>query len=82
MARVEDMEQLLPDPGGQPRSELRKYFSAGEEKISHLDDYTSHNTERLDVEQVKTLLLKLQFIQEDLELSPPTAKKLRRERGQ
>jgi len=43
-----------------------KYFSEGEEKISRLDDYTSHNTERLNVEQVKTLLLKLDFIQEEL----------------
>lgn len=43
-----------------------KYFSEGDEKISHFDDYTSHNTHRLNVEQVKALLLKLDFIQEEL----------------
>lgn len=43
-----------------------KYFSEGEEKISQLDDYTSHNTHRLNVEQIKTLLLKLDYIQEEL----------------
>ena len=43
-----------------------KYFNDGEERISILDDYTSHNTVRLDVEQVKVLLLKLDYIQEKL----------------
>ena len=43
-----------------------KYFVEGETALSALDDYTSHNTERLNVEQVKVLLLKLDFIQEAL----------------
>jgi UDP-glucose 4-epimerase len=42
------------------------YVSDGEEKISHLDDYTSHNTEQLSVEQVKALLLKLDYIKAEL----------------
>ncbi len=44
-----------------------KYFSEGEEEISHLEDYTSHNTARLNVEQVKELLLKLDYIKEQLD---------------
>jgi UDP-glucose 4-epimerase len=43
-----------------------QYFSEGEEKISQQEDYTSHNTDRLNVEQVKKLLLKLDFIKEEL----------------
>lgn len=43
-----------------------KYISEGEENISLHDDYTSHNTERLNVEQIKALLLKQCFIQEAL----------------
>jgi UDP-glucose 4-epimerase len=43
-----------------------KYFSEGEETISHLDDYTSHNTHRLDVPQIKELLLPLDYIKEQL----------------
>lgn len=43
-----------------------KYFSEGEEEISHQEDYTSHNTKRLNVEHVKTLLLKLDYIKEKL----------------
>ncbi|EFN8783708.1 UDP-glucose 4-epimerase, partial [Escherichia coli] len=31
-----------------------------------LDDYTSHNTERLNVEQIKALLLTLKYVQKEL----------------
>ncbi|EFQ39569.1 hypothetical protein PA39016_001350036 [Pseudomonas aeruginosa 39016] len=34
----------------------------GEEKITHTEDYNSHNTKRLDIEGMKKLLLKLDFI--------------------
>jgi UDP-glucose 4-epimerase len=43
------------------------YFTDGEKEISVLDDYTSHNTERLNVAQLRTLLLKLDFIQQHLQ---------------
>lgn len=39
-----------------------KYVEQGEEKISTMEDYNSHNTERLDVEGMETLLLKLEFM--------------------
>jgi UDP-glucose 4-epimerase len=42
------------------------YFSKGETDISTIEDYTSHNTKRLDVEGTKKLLLKLDFIIKDL----------------
>jgi len=40
-----------------------KFVEEGEEKISRMEDYNSHNTERLDVEGMKKLLLKLEFMQ-------------------
>ena len=43
-----------------------KYFSEGDADISTLDDYTSHNTHRLDVAQIKALLLTLDYIREEL----------------
>ena len=43
-----------------------KFFNDGEEKISQMDDYTSHNTKRLSVEQIKALLLQLDYIKEEL----------------
>jgi UDP-glucose 4-epimerase len=43
-----------------------KFVVEGETEISDFEDYTSHNTTRLDVEDTKELLLKLDFIQEQL----------------
>lgn len=66
MARIEDIGKYFRIPADNRDLNYSKYFSRGEESISELDDYTSHNTERLDVPQTKRLLLKLDFIQEEL----------------
>lgn len=66
MAHAHDMGDYYRIPADNRDLNYAKYFSEGEEKISRLDDYTSHNTQLLNVEQVKTLLLKLDFIQEQL----------------
>lgn len=47
-----------------------KFFTEGNEDISKIEDYHSHNTKRLSVEEMKDLLLKLRFIREDLGLQP------------
>ena len=39
-----------------------KFVEQGEERISHMQDYNSHNTERLDVQGMQQLLLKLNFM--------------------
>ncbi len=39
-----------------------KYIEEGEKEISVSEDYNSHNTDRLDLEGMKKLLLKLDFI--------------------
>jgi UDP-glucose 4-epimerase len=44
-----------------------KYFVEGESAISMAEDYTSDNTEMLDVEGVKKLLLGLDYIQTELQ---------------
>ena len=43
-----------------------KYFTEGEEKIAKVEDYNSHNTKRLTVPEIKELLLKLDYIQQEL----------------
>jgi UDP-glucose 4-epimerase len=43
-----------------------KYFTDGEELISRIEDYNSHNTRRMDVDEVKELLLQLDFIKSEL----------------
>jgi UDP-glucose 4-epimerase len=41
-----------------------RYFDQGEKRISESEDYNSHNTQRLDVEGMKALLLKLDFMRD------------------
>lgn len=43
-----------------------KYFTEGDKKEAMLSDYTSHNTERLNVKQVKEMLLKLPEVVSEL----------------
>ena len=66
MAKAQDMGGYYRIPADNRDLNYAQYFSEGEEKISSQEDYTSHNTERLDVEQVKKLLMKLDYIKEEL----------------
>jgi UDP-glucose 4-epimerase len=66
MAKAVDMGGYYRIPADNRDLNYAQYFSEGEEKISLQDDYTSHNTERLNTEQVKSLLLKLEFIKDEL----------------
>jgi UDP-glucose 4-epimerase len=66
MARVVDMDRYYRIPADNRDLNYAMYFTEGVEQISELDDYTSHNTERLNVEQTKQLLLKLGYVQRHL----------------
>ncbi|HEY6940491.1 polysaccharide biosynthesis protein [Dokdonella sp.] len=50
-----------------------KYFEQGETRITQSEDYTSYNTERLDVDGMKTLLLRLDFIRDLVAQRPAQA---------
>lgn len=67
MAKAEDMGRYYRIPADNRDLNYKKYFVEGEEKIAEFDDYTSHNTERLDIEGIKQLLLKLDYIKEQLD---------------
>ena len=66
MAHAIDMGGYYRIPADNRDLNYAKYFSEGETGISQLDDYTSHNTHRLNVEEIKSLLLTLDFIKEKL----------------
>ena len=66
MARAEDMDRYYRIPSDDRDLNYAKYFVEGESSVSASQDYTSHNTERLNVAQVKKLLLTLDFIQDAL----------------
>jgi len=67
MAKAEDMGGYYRIPADNRDLNYKKYFVEGELHVSEVDDYTSHNTERLGVEGVKKLLLGLDYIQGELD---------------
>ena len=66
MAKADDMGRYFRIPADNRDLNYKKYFIEGEQRISEVDDYTSHNTDRLNVAGVEALLLKLDYIQEML----------------
>ncbi len=66
MGKAEDMGRYYRVPSDDRDLNYNKYFVEGETRVSALEDYTSHNAERLDVPGVKQLLMKLNYIQERL----------------
>jgi UDP-glucose 4-epimerase len=66
MAHSIDMGDYYRVPADNRDLNYAKYFSEGETHISNLDDYTSHNTHRLNVDEVKSLLMTLGYIKEEL----------------
>ena len=67
MAKAEDMGDYYRIPCDTRDLNYDKFFVEGNEKVSGIEDYHSHNTARLDVEGMKQLLLKLDMIRADLQ---------------
>jgi UDP-glucose 4-epimerase len=61
---AEDQDNYYRVPADNRDLNYAKYISEGESRIAELTDYNSHNTHRLDVEGMKALLLKLDFIRD------------------
>jgi len=68
MFRSEDMGDYFRIPADARDLNYDKFFLEGQEDISKVEDYHSHNTFRLEKEGMKQLLLKLPEIREDLNL--------------
>ena len=67
MVKAIDLEDYYRIPADHRDLNYDQYFFKGEDRISQVEEYTSHNTKRLDVEGTKKLLLKLEFIRKDIE---------------
>lgn len=67
MIKAEDLGDYYRIPADNRDLNYEKYFSEGEEDLSKIEDYHSHNTHRLDVEGTKKLLLKLDSIKKDIQ---------------
>jgi len=66
MVKAEDMGDYYRIPADHRDLNYNSFFSQGDDSISHVTEYTSHNTTRLDVNGTKELLLKLDFIRKDI----------------
>jgi len=66
MAKAEDIGDYFRVPADNRDLNYAQYFTEGEEKITGFEDYTSHNTKQLNVSQIKELLLKLDFIRDEM----------------
>ncbi len=66
MLKAEDMGSFYRIPADNRDLNYNQYFSEGEQDISKIDDYHSHNTKREDVEGMKKLLMKLPLIRKEV----------------
>ena len=66
MAKAKDQDRYFRIPADNRDLNYAQFFVEGDLKLSSIKDYTSHNTEQLEVDDVKNLLLKLDFIREQL----------------
>ncbi len=66
MAKAIDDDRYYRIPADNRDLNYAKYFVEGETSVSSYDDYTSHNTERLEKAEVIDLLLRLDYVQEQL----------------
>lgn len=62
LASAEDLGPYFRVPPDGRDLNYAKFVELGEQRITHGEEYNSHNTQRLDVEGMKALLLKLEFI--------------------
>ena len=64
--KSEELEEYYRIPADNRDLNYSNYFSEGGIDMDKIEDYHSHNTERLNVDGMKKLLLKLETIQNDL----------------
>ena len=62
-----DMGNFYKVPADKRDLNYDKYFIEGDQNLSSEEEYNSHNTERLNVEQIKNRLLQLDYVKEQLE---------------
>ena len=66
MVRANDLEGYYRIKSDSRDLNYEQYFSQGESSVSGMEEYTSHNTKRLNVEEMKELLLKVDEIRKEL----------------
>jgi UDP-glucose 4-epimerase len=68
MVKAEDMGEFYRIPADNRDLNYAKYFSEGEQNTSKVEDYHSHNTKRLNIEEMKKLFMSIDYIREEIEI--------------
>ncbi|MDQ0883014.1 polysaccharide biosynthesis protein [Peribacillus sp. V2I11] len=63
---AEDLGGFFRVPADKRDLNYDKYFAEGDKKLSTEDEYNSHNTQILNIEQIKEKLLELEYVQNEL----------------
>jgi UDP-N-acetylglucosamine 4,6-dehydratase/5-epimerase len=63
---AEDLGGFFKVPADQRNLNYDKYFAEGDGRLSTEEEYNSHNTQLLSVEQIKEKLLELEYVQNEL----------------
>jgi UDP-glucose 4-epimerase len=66
MAKAEDVGQYFRIPADNRGLNYSKYFSEGISEISKIEEYNSHNTTLLGINEMKNLLMNLEIIKKDI----------------
>ncbi len=66
MQKAEDMGEFYRVPADNRNLNYNRYFSEGEQDLSQIEDYHSHNTKQLGVEGMKKLLAQLPLIRKEV----------------
>ncbi|MFK9117583.1 polysaccharide biosynthesis protein [Peribacillus frigoritolerans] len=63
---AEDLGGFFRVPADKRDLNYDKYFAEGDKKLSSEEEYNSHNTQILSIEQIKEKLLELEYVQNEL----------------
>jgi len=66
MVKAENLGDFYRIPADNRNLNYSLYFSEGEKNLAEIEDYHSHNTERLDIYNIKNLISKLAFVRKEL----------------
>jgi UDP-glucose 4-epimerase len=66
MMKAEDMGDFYRIPADNRDLNYSLYFSEGEQELAQMEDYNSHNTQRLDIKGIKELITQLAYVKKEL----------------
>jgi len=68
MAKAKDMRNYFRIPADTRDLNYNRFFVEGEAQISQMEEYTSHNTHQMNLEETKSMLLKLDSVRDEVDL--------------